>query len=72
MELRTILLAPFPCGTSPCIDPIFGPTRTGNHWSSTSFSPNLLEAWAVTFINGGVNDDYKDDPDSVRAVRRAF
>lgn len=24
--LQTILLAPFPCGTSPCIDPIFGPT----------------------------------------------
>src|SRR2546427_222031 len=35
-ELQTILLAPFPCGTSPCIDPVFGPTAASGYWSSTT------------------------------------
>jgi len=26
-ELLTILLSQYPCGTNPCIDPIFGPTQ---------------------------------------------
>jgi hypothetical protein len=73
VELQTIQLAPFPCGTNPCIvDPIFAPARGGNTWSSTHFSPDLREAWVVSFFNGSVTDDFKDDPDYARAVRRAF
>jgi hypothetical protein len=72
LELEAIRLAPFPCGTNPCIDPIFGPTHPSNHWTSTNFAANPLEAWAVAFFNGSAGDDYKDDPDPVRAVRGGF
>jgi hypothetical protein len=54
-ELQTILLAPFDCGTSPCIDPIFGLTVVGFYWSATN--------------NGFVNDGFKTDNLYVRAVR---
>ena len=42
-ELETILLEPYPCGTSPCIDPVFGPTVAGWYWSATSAAgcPNI-------------------------------
>lgn len=36
VKLQTIQLAPYPCGTTPCIDPIFGPTDNHNQWSSTN------------------------------------
>lgn len=52
-ELRTILLAPFPCGTSPCIHPIFGPTAAAGYWSSTSFADFPLVAWGVAFGGSG-------------------
>jgi hypothetical protein len=51
-ELQTILLAPFPCGTNPCIDPIFGPTQSFDYWSATTFAGNPLSAWNVTFSDG--------------------
>lgn len=38
-ELESILLAPSPpspCGTVPCIDPIFGPTVAFYYWSATT------------------------------------
>ncbi len=76
-ELQTILLlgpeppAPFPCSTSPCIDPIFGPTAAGKYWSSTTLANNQARAWFVFFDTGGANDDLKTDSDHVRAVRRA-
>src|SRR5262249_242358 len=50
-ELQAILLAPYQCGTHPCIDPIFGPTF-GGFWSSTSFDG--FHAWLVSFFDGSV------------------
>ena len=55
VELQTILLAPFPCGTSPCIDPIFGPTAASGYWSSSTFAGLVpAHAWGVNFFNGSV------------------
>jgi len=54
VELQTILLEPFPCGTSPCIDPIFGPTAASFYWSSTSDANDPDFAWSVSFVDGGV------------------
>ena len=69
-ELRTILLAPYPCATNPCIDQaIFGPTRT-HYWSSTTNAAQIVEAWVVIFTNGFAGPSGK--PVSlffVRAVR---
>ena len=47
-ELRTIQL-PFPCGSGPCIDPIFGSTASGFYWSSTTNSANTTQAWTSHF-----------------------
>ncbi len=68
-ELQTILLASYPCGTSPCIDPIFGPTSAGVYWSSTTYASNPSAAWFVLFNNGFVNFALKSFTDHVRAVR---
>lgn len=71
-ELQTILLEPYPCGTSPCIDPIFGPTRPQVYLSSTSVaaSPSLI--WGVLFSNGVVSTGGKTGSTYVRAVRGGF
>jgi hypothetical protein len=72
VELQTILLAPFPCGTSPCIDPIFGLTAAAanvGYWSSTTTALGLNDAWFVNFENGGVFDGAKASSKYVRAVR---
>ena len=68
-ELETILLAPSPCGTSPCIDPIFGPTAASDYWSATTVVGNTFSAWAVSFSHGGVVNALKIKLTSVRAVR---
>ncbi len=52
-ELQTLLLAPFSCGTHPCIDQtIFGPTQT-NYWSSTP-TGDPFNVWLVGFFDGSV------------------
>jgi len=66
-ELQTILLAPYPCGTTPCIDAIFGPTQLDNYWSATTYFSTA--AWGVLFDTGFVNDTTKLFTDYVRAVR---
>jgi hypothetical protein len=68
-ELQTILLAPFSCGTNPCIDPIFGPTQPNLYWSGTTNSGITLDAWAVRFSDGFLDFDDKSDSNSARAVR---
>jgi hypothetical protein len=70
-ELRTILLAPYPCGTSPCIDPVFGPTVADAYRSATTdftFS-TPYDAWDVDFGDGQKYVDYKGNSSYLRAVR---
>jgi hypothetical protein len=69
VELQTILLEPYPCGTDPCIDPIFGPTASSLYWSSSTYADNPFDAWRVYFSNGYVFFDNKGYGRSVRAVR---
>jgi hypothetical protein len=67
-ELQTIRLAP--CGTSPCIDPIFGPTVASLYWSATMNSePPPGYAWGVVFDSGGVGAYNTGFYYYVRAVR---
>jgi hypothetical protein len=69
VELQTLLLAPFKCGTSPCIDPVFGPTIDFTYWSATTLAEEPAAAWFVSFADGFVFNDVKDNPSFVRAVR---
>lgn len=68
-ELRSILLAPSPCGTSPCINPIFGPTAASLYWSSTTHASLPSFAWDVFFSDGLVVINGKFSINPVRAVR---
>jgi len=69
-ELQTILLEPSPCGTSPCIDPIFGATQSSDYWSITSSTDGDPDgAWIVYFDDGGMSIDTKVFGSYVRAVR---
>jgi len=69
-ELQSILLAPSPCDTTPCIDTVFGPTGVNSfYWSSSSFASGSILAWYVSFIIGDVVIDNKDNVRRVRAVR---
>jgi len=65
-ELVTILRNP--CGGTPCIDPIFGPTASANYWSATE-APDPNFVWFVNFAIGSVYIDPKSFTDRVRAVR---
>ncbi len=68
-ELRTIVLEPFPCATSPCIDDVFG-TTYAFYWSSARNAANPSLAWAVNFMNGGrVGYDATNATYLARAVR---
>ena len=65
-ELRTIVTDP--CTTAPCIDPVFGPTVTGNYWSS-SVLPDNGQNWFVNFFAGGTDTADKSAFFAFRAVR---
>lgn len=79
IELQTILLEPPPCGTSPCIDPIFGPPTADHpiYWASTTRVASPADAWVVSFTeevvglpNVGLVNKSSDVVDvHVRAVR---
>ena len=68
-ELLTILSEAYPCTTSPCIDPVFGPTEDSNYWASTTDASFPLFAWNVVFFDGNVGTFNKVFNLSVRAVR---
>ena len=68
-ELETILLAPYPCGTTPCINSLFGPTASYWYWSASTKAPTPVTAWFVYFGNGFVGYDFKTYHYYVRAVR---
>ena len=66
-ELESIVK--LPCGTPPCIDPIFGPTANGRYWSRTANVDRLVEAWYLDFFSGEYSNLLKREPLFVRAVR---
>jgi hypothetical protein len=70
-ELQGILLAPYPCGSNPCIDPAFGPTLGFLFWSSSSLAGVPSGAWYVSFFDGSFNGGNGNKPsfNSARAVR---
>jgi hypothetical protein len=68
-ELQTILLAPYTCSTSPCIDPIFGPTVSDAYWSSTTVFALPGNAQRVDFYDGYIDSPSKTVNKFVRAVR---
>jgi hypothetical protein len=68
VELRGILLAPYLCGTAPCIDSAFGPTL-GAYWSNSSTVSSPSVAWYVSFDNGFVGIIDKFEVNRARAVR---
>jgi hypothetical protein len=70
-ELKSILLEPEPCGTSPCIDPIFGPTIAGTYWSATNES-GISFTWVITFTDGNDFISLRTTPQHARAVRVVF
>jgi hypothetical protein len=69
VELQTILLDPDPCGTSPCIDSVFGPTVADVYWSATTDATDPPSAWIVYFFDGIVGPNFKGSDNYVRAVR---
>jgi hypothetical protein len=71
VELQTILLEAYPCGTDPCIDPIFGPVASAEsvYWSSSTYALDPVGAWAVEFSYGEVDAGDKNWAAHVRAVR---
>jgi len=69
-ELRTILSAEFPnCSSSPCIDPIFGPTSVFSYWSLSADPGNFSFAWMVCFGQGKTLEIAKSNGNHARAVR---
>ena len=68
-ELQTILLEPYPCTTSPCIDSVLGATVAGDYWSATTLATEPLNTWGVNFDGGFVNFGAKNGVAYVRAVR---
>jgi len=71
VELQTILLAPHPCGTSPCIDPVFGTSSSGLHQSASTVASGTTVRWFVGFgsFSGPPSFATKANPYFVRAVR---
>ena len=67
VELQTIV----DCSHgNPCIDPLFGPTASTNHWSASSQATNSSYAWAANLQSGIASGFYfKPNDQSVRAVR---
>lgn len=59
-ELAHLLLAPYPCPFSPCIDPAFGPVQSSNplsglevgYWTSTSSTAQPDTVWNPVFAGG--------------------
>jgi len=54
---------------SPCVAPIFGPTRSDFYWSSSTFAGFQQSAWYVTFYVGFDRSFSKATTFYVRAVR---
>lgn len=75
-ELQTILLAPAPCATNPCIDQtVFGPMDADEsfYWSATTDATDPAYVWLVLFNGGSVGIGRKvGGATYARAVRSAL
>lgn len=67
-EIESILLNPYPCGTNPCINPIFGPTG-GGYRSNSTVIQDPGKGWEVNLFDGGIVNNSKRNGLKVRAVR---
>src|SRR5262249_35113962 len=75
LELQTILdttVSDCGGGTTPCIDPILGPTAPGPYWSTTILARNTAGAWYISFGTGLISDNARGAGFAVRAVRGGF
>lgn len=52
-ELESILAAPYPCGTNPCIEAAFGPTQSYKYRSATNAAGFPFLWWSINFSDGG-------------------
>jgi hypothetical protein len=70
-EFESIFLPSCPVGSTPCIDPIFGPTATinGGYWSATDYYGNSNYSYLALFYNGVVDAIPNGNAQWVRAVR---
>lgn len=68
-ELMTLVNQPYPCATSPCIDPAFVNTQSNTYWSATTNAGDPLNAWFVDFNDGSVDLSNKATSTYARAVR---
>ena len=55
--------------SAPCINAIFGPTRSSYYWSSSTYQYNPDYAWGVYFPSGRATNASKTSGYYVRAVR---
>jgi hypothetical protein len=70
IELQTVVSGPFPCTTSPCIDPVFGPVApAGDYWSATFLADDPTAAWYAYFPDGSIAGFDAGYASAVRAVR---
>jgi hypothetical protein len=70
VEALTILLAPPPCATSPCIDQtLFGPANVAQTWTATTTVDDIQRAWGVYLADGSPGDHAKTFSFGARAVR---
>jgi hypothetical protein len=74
VELEGILDPSAPgCNSgSPCIDPIFGSTRAGSYWSSTTNASGTSGAWRLNFGHQILGTEDKDSGNYVRVVRNGL
>jgi len=70
-ELESIRAALYPdCTSSPCIDSIFGPTKSDRYLSASTLTVNPGQVWHVSYANGFVASTSKVSYTAyVRAVR---
>lgn len=54
---------------SPCIDAVFGATRSDDYWSFSTFPSDPTAAWSVFFFNGNSGASVKTENYYARAVR---
>jgi hypothetical protein len=63
---------PFPCTTSPCVDPLFIPTASDLYMAGPSRFQAPTTQWIVNFADGALDVGNITSPFVFRAVRGGF